>query len=107
MKSSPMRLRLSHHLRGMLVSAVRRVFPGFFAAIDEVRVLRHRIEKLTEKHASLEALGWDHLATTRRLAALEDRIEELTRTLERGGIDWKVSVPYEKTKPEQAHAEVG
>jgi hypothetical protein len=46
-------------------------FQGQLAQLDR------RDDQLTERFRAVEAFGWDHVALARRVAVLEDRIEEL------------------------------
>jgi hypothetical protein len=56
------------------LSCHREELKGHHAELD-----RHRaeLERLIERQDRVEALYWDHVALTRRLAALEDRVEAL------------------------------
>ncbi len=64
---------------------VRRILrPIFLRQVDlyqdqdrNVETLSLRIDAMARRHDQLEAFGWDHEAMARRLAALEDHIENL------------------------------
>lgn len=42
----------------------------------EIDGLKAEVERLSREVEGLTGLAWDHVAVTRRLAALEDRIED-------------------------------
>lgn len=73
----PARRVLRRLLRPMFVRQVE-IYEGFAADIEDLRSrtedLRKEIAEVNEKVESIAALGWDHVALTRRLAAIEDRL---------------------------------
>lgn len=67
--------------RKKLVVLARRVVrrllrPIFFQLDGELRALAQRQDQLDQQLKAALALGWDHVAMARRLAAIEDQLEE-------------------------------
>lgn len=73
----PARRVLRRLLRPMLYRQVE-LFRELGDEIEElkqrVETLEHRADELANSLKSAAALGWDHVALTRRLAALEDKL---------------------------------
>lgn len=57
---------------------VRRLLrPMLFRLDGELRALERRQDELERQVKAAMALGWDHVAMARRLAVLEDHVDEL------------------------------
>ncbi len=67
----PARRGLRRLMRPMLYRQVE-ILEDLGRELDEVK---SRLDRLDAEVKTLAGLGWDHVAVTRRLAALEDRIE--------------------------------
>ena len=72
----PASLRLSELLSGL----ARRID----AADQGVRDLHSRLDRTDDQLRDTISFGWDYAAMTRRLAALEDRVEALQAAAEAG-----------------------
>lgn len=72
--------------KGVLLArrVLRRLLrPMLFQLDTELRAMANRQDQLDHRVKAALAMGWDHVALVRRLAALEDRVEELTARAER------------------------
>ena len=72
----------------------------------ENHALRAQVERFDRRHDALDArmqatvaLGWDYVATVRRLAVLEDRVESLASARD----DDRPSIPF--TEPARAESD--
>ncbi len=60
----------------------------------QVQYVDGRVDTLSSQMRTTVALGWDYVATVRRLAVLEDRVEALMVAREQDEGDASASVPF-------------
>lgn len=60
----------------------------------QVQYVDGRVDTLSSQMRTTVALGWDYVATVRRLAVLEDRVEALMEAREREEGESAASVPF-------------
>ncbi|HUY35235.1 MAG TPA: hypothetical protein VMV69_20990 [Pirellulales bacterium] len=65
--------------RPLLRSMVRKLSERFADDIAPLAEICSRLDAIETRQARLEAFRWDHVALSRRLAAIEDHVEKLSR----------------------------
>jgi len=91
----------------LLRRMVRKLTERFGDEIAPLAEVNRRLEAIEAGQRRLEAFRWDHMALSRRLAALEDYVERLSRHSFDKSIDPTVQPEAVPFAPDDAHCAAG